>query len=205
MIDSLKSQRCRVKRCVQISLSVLMLLIAAPQHTRASSVNENVSLKTPPGLRILPSDFLNPTLPSLDNPSAYLPKAHKPVRLVLRLGERRVYVYHGNQTVASYPVAVGKPGWETPTGEFTVIQKIENPVWENPWTGEVRQPGANSALGMRWIGFWTDGTDTIGFHGTPTVNSIGQAASHGCVRMRNEHVVALFEQVEIGTVVVVEP
>ncbi|MDY7024705.1 MAG: L,D-transpeptidase, partial [Cyanobacteriota bacterium] len=56
-----------------------------------------------------------------------------------------------------------------------------------------------------WIGFWTDGKDTIGFHGTPTVNSLGRAASHGCVRMRNEDVVALFNQVEMGTVVIVEP
>jgi lipoprotein-anchoring transpeptidase ErfK/SrfK len=69
----------------------------------------------------------------------------------------------------------------------------------------VRPPGPDSALGLRWIGFWTDGKDTIGFHGTPTINSIGQAASHGCVRMRNEDVVALFNQVEMGTLVVVEP
>jgi lipoprotein-anchoring transpeptidase ErfK/SrfK len=58
---------------------------------------------------------------------------------------------------------------------------------------------------VRWIGFWTDGTDHIGFHGTPTLSSIGKAASHGCVRMRNEDVVALFEQVQMGTPVVVEP
>ncbi|MEB3343738.1 L,D-transpeptidase [Okeania sp.] len=138
----------------------------------------------------------------MDNPEI---QAEKLVRLVLRLGERRVYVYEGEQQVASYPVAVGKPGWETPTGNFKVIQKVENPEWENPWTGEVMPAGPNTALGLRWIGFWTDGKDTIGFHGTPTVDSIGYAASHGCVRMYNEHVVKLFEQVQVGTSVVVEP
>jgi len=45
----------------------------------------------------------------------------------------------------------------------------------------------------------------IGFHGTPTVSSIGRAASNGCVRMRNEDVLALFNLVQVGTVVRVEP
>ncbi|MEL7034294.1 MAG: L,D-transpeptidase [Cyanobacteria bacterium J06592_8] len=154
---------------------------------------------------VIPSNLLNPSLPGLDDPSRFLPLGNPQIRLVLRLAQRRVFVYRNDQQVASYPVAVGKPGWETPTGEFQIIQMVENPVWENPWTGEVRQAGPDSALGLRWIGFWTDGKDTIGFHGTPTVNSIGRAASHGCVRMRNEDVVALFNQVEMGTVVIVEP
>ncbi|NEQ76631.1 MAG: L,D-transpeptidase [Okeania sp. SIO2C9] len=132
-------------------------------------------------------------------------EVEKLIQVVLRLGERRVYVYEGEQEIASYPVAVGKPGWETPTGEFKVIQLVENPQWQNPWTGEVMPAGPNTALGLRWIGFWTDGRDTIGFHGTPTVESIGYAASHGCVRMRNEDVIALFEKVQVGTTVVVEP
>ncbi len=126
------------------------------------------------------------------------------IQVVLRLGERRVYVYEGDQELASYPVAIGKPGWETPTGKFEVIQLVENPQWQNPWTGEVMPAGPNTALGLRWIGFWTDGKDTIGFHGTPTVESIGYAASHGCVRMRNEDVVALFEKLQVGTPVIVE-
>ncbi len=132
-------------------------------------------------------------------------ETEKLIRVVLRLGERRVYLYEGDEEIASYPVAVGKPGWETPTGNFEVIQLVENPQWQNPWTGEVKEAGPNTALGLRWIGFWTDGKDAIGFHGTPTVDTIGYAASHGCVRMRNEHVVALFEKVQMGTPVVVEP
>lgn len=127
------------------------------------------------------------------------------IRLVLRLGDRRVYVFDGEKQITSYPVAVGKAGWETPTGKFEVIQTVKNPQWQNPWTGEVMPAGPNTALGLRWIGFWSDGENTIGFHGTPTINSIGSAASHGCVRMRNEDVVALFEKVEIGTPVTVEP
>lgn len=128
-----------------------------------------------------------------------------PVKLVLRLRERRVYVYRGDRVETSYPVAIGKPSTPTPTGTFQVFQMIKDPIWRNPWTGQVTRPGANSALGLRWIGFNQRPNGIIGFHGTPTVNSIGRAASNGCVRMRNEHVVELFEKVHMGATVVVEP
>ena len=128
-----------------------------------------------------------------------------PVKLVLRLRERRVYVYRGDRVETSYPVAIGKPATPTPTGTYRVFQMVQNPVWKNPWTGQVMRPGPNSALGLRWIGFMERSNGIIGFHGTPTVNSIGRAASNGCVRMRNEHVVELFEKVQMGTTVVVEP
>lgn len=125
-------------------------------------------------------------------------------RLVLKLKQRRVFVFKGDQQVASYPVAVGKKGWETPTGNFKIIQKIKNPVWQNPWTGQVIPAGPKNPIGERWIGFWTDGKNHIGFHGTPTLNSIGKAASHGCVRMFNKDVIAMFELVEVGTPVIVQ-
>ena len=122
----------------------------------------------------------------------------------MRLGERRVYVYKGDRVEASYPVAIGKSSTPTPTGTFEVFQRIENPVWQNPWTGQITQPGPNSALGMRWIGFAEMSNGIIGFHGTPTVNSIGKAASNGCVRMYNRDVVKLFNYVTMGTTVTVE-
>lgn len=126
-----------------------------------------------------------------------------PTRLVLKLNQRRVEVYRGETLEASYPVAVGKAGWETPTGEFEVLSTVENPGWTSPWTNEVLPPGPDSPLGDRWIAFWTDGENMIGFHGTPNRASVGQAASHGCVRMYNEHIRELFELVQIGTPVTV--
>lgn len=144
-----------------------------------------------------------PEFPPLGNASAYLP-GETAVQLVLRLGERRVYVYRGDRAVNSYPVAIGKSSTPTPTGTFQVFQMIENPVWQSPWTGRITNPGADSALGLRWIGFAQMSNGVIGFHGTPTVNSIGQAASNGCVRMHNRDVLELFEQVEMGTTVRVE-
>uniref|UniRef100_A0A832M353 L,D-transpeptidase n=1 Tax=Oscillatoriales cyanobacterium SpSt-402 TaxID=2282168 RepID=A0A832M353_9CYAN len=114
-------------------------------------------------------------------------------------------MYRGEEQLASYPVAVGKPGWETPVGTFEIIQMIENPGWTNPFTGEVVPPGPENPLGERWIGFWTDGTNYIGFHGTPSRESVGRAASHGCVRLYNEDIRELYTLVAMGTTVTVEP
>ncbi len=132
---------------------------------------------------------------------AYIPQAD---RIVLKLGDRRVYVYDGDRVIDSYPVAIGAPGTPTPTGQFEIFQMIENPAWQSPWTGEVFPPGANSALGLRWIGFTEMPNGIIGFHGTPTVSSIGRAASNGCVRLRNEDVLSLYSHVRMGMTVVVE-
>jgi lipoprotein-anchoring transpeptidase ErfK/SrfK len=129
----------------------------------------------------------------------------QPVQLRLSLSDRRVYVYRGNIVEASFPVAVGKPGWETPTGEFEVFSQISQPGWTNPFTGDVMPPGSENPLGDRWLGFWSDGNNVIGFHGTPNRDSVGRAASHGCVRMYNEDIRQLFDLVALGTRVIVEP
>lgn len=127
------------------------------------------------------------------------------VHLVIKLSDRRVYLYHNRELEVSYPIAVGKAGWETPTGNYKVMDMEPSPVWEHPWTGEVILEGPKNPLGARWIGFWTDGVNSIGFHGTPAEELVGQAVSHGCVRMRNKDVIALYEQVKVGTPVTVKP
>jgi lipoprotein-anchoring transpeptidase ErfK/SrfK len=162
-------------------------------------------------IQVRPAAIQTPELPPLNTFTAYqpLPPEEPPeehsIRLVLRLGERQVYVYQGKEAIATYPVAIGRPDTPTPTGEFKIFETLEDPSWRNPRTGEVESPGADGSLGTRWIGFAHMPNGVIGFHGTPNRASIGRAASHGCVRMRNEDVVALFEQVAVGTVVTVEP
>jgi lipoprotein-anchoring transpeptidase ErfK/SrfK len=147
-----------------------------------------------------------PDVPPLWNFEPFTPEPRtKATHLVLSISQRRVFAYQYDTVLGSFPVAVGKPSTPTPTGEFAVFEMIEDPAWQNPWTGEIRQPGADSALGVRWIGFAELPNGVIGFHGTPTVSSIGQAASNGCVRLRNEDVLALYALVEVGTPVRVEP
>ena len=149
---------------------------------------------------------------SVANPTATAPNevnetapATRPLRIVLRIDERRVYLTEGDRILNSYPVAVGAAATPTPQGQFEVSKLIIEPVWQSPWTGEMHAPGPNSALGLRWIGFHTSESGSFGFHGTPTLYSIGKAVSNGCVRMYNEDVVVLFSQVRIGTPVIVEP
>lgn len=145
--------------------------------------------------------------PSLYFPTAkpVFPNVEQTVRLVIRLAERQLFVYRGSTLEMSFPIAVGRAGWETPTGQFQVFHMLENPGWTNPFTDAVVAPGPENPLGERWIAFWTDGTNQIGFHGTPDRDSIGQAASHGCIRLYNEDVRALYQLVNIGTPVIVEP
>ena len=146
--------------------------------------------------------FLNPPISPVNSlPTTTVTRTE--TRLLLNLKKRRVFVYQGQKMIASYPVAIGRPGWETPTGQFRVIQMVREPVWEHPFTGQLVPSGKNNPLGARWIGFWTDGENFIGFHGTPQENLIGRAVSHGCVRMRDRDIKALFEKVKIGTSVIV--
>jgi L,D-transpeptidase ErfK/SrfK len=187
---------------IYLGSAVLLLSVqfqAAAQTVAevASTANQPISART---------SLLNPQPVTLELPpiQPILPDIPaEEVRLVLRVGERRVYVYRGDEVQASYPVAVGKSGWETPTGDFEVLGMLQNPGWTNPFTGEVVAPGPQNPLGERWIAFWTDGRNFVGFHGTPNRESVGRAASHGCVRMYNEDIRELFELVQVGTSVTV--
>jgi lipoprotein-anchoring transpeptidase ErfK/SrfK len=196
-----------VRRLI-VSLTVPMLggLWAIPS---AAQTPDPVSTSQPLPIQQLWSTRKPPAKPAqplwITEP-LHAPETHEqPVQLVLRLGERQLYVYRGEAVEVSYPVAVGKPGWETPTGHFEVAYMLEHPGWTNPFTGEVMPPGPENPLGERWIAFWTDGQNEIGFHGTPNRASIGQAASHGCVRLYNEHIRELYRLVNPGTLVTVLP
>ncbi len=128
------------------------------------------------------------------------------MRLEISRSKRRVTLYQGDVAVKSYAIAVGKPGWETPLGTWRVQQKLRNPRWIHPMTGESVMGGdPENPLGRYWIGFWTNGRNWIGFHGTPNPESVGRAASHGCVRMYDRDVEELFQKVSLGTPVKVTP
>ena len=128
-----------------------------------------------------------------------------PVQLTLSLSNRSLEVSEPGKITTIYEVAVGQEDWQTPTGEFAVMSKLENPAWQHPLTKEEIPPGPDNPLGSRWIGFWSDGQAQIGFHGTNQEELIGEAVSHGCVRMRNRDIQALYEKVAVGTRVIVLP
>lgn len=126
-------------------------------------------------------------------------------KLIIDLSDRQIYFYAYGSLLSQYEIAVGRAGWETPIGEFKVINKQVDPTWQHPFTGAVVQAGAENPLGSRWIGFWTDGTHQIGLHGTNEENLIGQAVSHGCIRLREADIQALYDRVSLDTPVIVRP
>jgi L,D-transpeptidase catalytic domain len=124
----------------------------------------------------------------------------------INLTNRELILYHGPIQVKRYPVAVGREEWPTPTGDFHVMQMTHDPAWMNPFTSEVIEGGdENNPLGRHWIGFWTDGVNWIGMHGTPNPETVGTQASHGCIRLYNHDIEELFSLVNLGTPVIVVP
>lgn len=126
-------------------------------------------------------------------------------KLIVDLSDRKVRLYENKKLKATYAIAIGQEGWETPAGTFKVQQMYENPAWQHPITGEEIPPGSkDNPLGKRWIGFTSQDKLLIGFHGATDYSLIGQAVSHGCLRMKNADVIALYKQVQVGTPVIVK-
>jgi lipoprotein-anchoring transpeptidase ErfK/SrfK len=130
-----------------------------------------------------------------------------PVAVTVSRDSRRVRVFRRGELVQTYNVAVGEPKYPTPTGSFVVQTMQKNPTWTVPnsdWAGALAGkviPGGDpqNPLVARWIGF----NGSVGFHGTKSADSLGRAASHGCVRMAPGDVIDLYERMQVGTPVVV--
>jgi L,D-transpeptidase ErfK/SrfK len=142
------------------------------------------------------------------------PTATPEPHVLLRLDERRVYLVDNDvkQPPEGYRVAIGRAKFPTPTGRFQINELVENPDFlafdfndtKKPDRGRI-PPGPNNPLGLRWIGFAYAHGWQVGFHGTAKTSVLGQAVSHGCVRMSNPDIVELYKRVKLGTTVVVEP
>jgi lipoprotein-anchoring transpeptidase ErfK/SrfK len=183
--------------------STRVAIVIPPSVDLVYPTFENIQPQTPASEADPPPPPAPEQLPP--KPSQPQESVEEPVHLLVSLRERRVTLYRGDQKVASYPIAIGRPGLETPKGAFKITEMVEEPVWEHPMTGALVMPGRNNPLGDRWMGFWSDGTNSFGFHGTPDENSIGHAVSHGCIRMKNRDIRLLFKQVKVGTTVIVKP
>jgi lipoprotein-anchoring transpeptidase ErfK/SrfK len=130
--------------------------------------------------------------------------------IVLELGKRTISLRDNGKVLGSWPVAIGDAATPTPKGRFQVEVKVVNPQYQSTASGKINPTkGPNGPLGDRWIGFKRSGLNQYGIHGTPsawawTVTS-RSAVTNGCVRMLTPHVRALFDQVDVGTPVVVKP
>lgn len=128
-----------------------------------------------------------------------------PVRVLVDLDARWALYFLGDEVAASWPVGVGRPGEDTPPGDYVAIEKTENPPWMKVGQEPIPFGDPRNPLGTRWIGWARDGVKTsYGFHGTSDPGSIGQAASDGCVRFLNEDVEELFQILPEGAPIRVE-
>ena len=114
--------------------------------------------------------------------------------------------------VLTYPIGIGRVGWETPLGNTTVISKARDPSWWVP--ASVRRehaemgnplpavvpPGPDNPLGTRVLKL-----DMPGYliHGTNAPYGVGMRVSHGCVRLYPENIELLYELVDVGVPVVI--
>lgn len=139
--------------------------------------------------------------------------------IIIEKSARMLYFYNNGRLNKRYPIATGKDPTFTPEGRFEIVQKaILIP------DGQGSPPEASSdhnpQLGSRWLGLGVphqaDKRDLdpdprapqgikYGIHGTNDPSSIGKHISGGCIRMHNHHVVELYGEVDLGTVVEIRP
>lgn len=117
-------------------------------------------------------------------------------RVVVSIPDRKLAVVAEGQVQRVFEVSVGGAKSPTPSGTFQITSQVANPTYYHP--GVVIPAGRGNPLGPRWIGLSKKG---YGIHGTNVPSSIGKAASHGCVRLRNRDIVRLYSMVSVGDIV----
>lgn len=107
--------------------------------------------------------------------------------ILIHVDDKKLYLLYNNAVIKKYTIATGKSGFSSPIGDWKVVSK--GVTW-------------GSGFGARWLGLnvpW----GIYGIHGTNDESRIGQAVSHGCIRMRNRDVIELHSLVQVGTPVII--
>lgn len=116
--------------------------------------------------------------------------------VLVSIPDRKLAVLENGSVVAGFAISVGADDSPSPTGEFTIVNRVSNPAYYHE--GVVIPAGKANPVGTRWVGLSQKG---YGIHGTNAPKSIGQAASHGCIRLRNRDMEKLFGMLRVGDVV----
>jgi lipoprotein-anchoring transpeptidase ErfK/SrfK len=127
------------------------------------------------------------------------PAGDRVQRVVLvSVPDRKLAVIEDGNVVATFSIAVGAAASPSPTGEFQIVSRVSNPTYYRP--GMVIPSGKDNPVGTRWVGLSQKG---YGIHGTNAPRSIGHAASHGCIRLRNRDMERLFTMLRVGDMVAI--
>ena len=141
---------------------------------------------------------------------------HKPGTVVINLSQRRLYFIQAEARAIRFGVGVGREEGLNYRGSATVGRKAIWPSWIPTASMIARIPryatyaagmpgGLGNPLGARALYLYRDNQDTFfRIHGTNEPDSIGQAVSSGCIRLFNHDIVYLYDQLAIGTPVIVQ-
>jgi lipoprotein-anchoring transpeptidase ErfK/SrfK len=180
---------------------------ARPPATLAAVAPDDALDGAPPAAPIVvdggPRPDISPKSPSRVTFSSGQPKG----TIVIDSRARRLYLVQSSSTALSYPVSVGREGFSW-KGTERISRVAQWPDWHPPAEMRQRDPrlpekmtgGIRNPLGAKALYL---GSTLYRIHGTSDARSIGRAASSGCFRMLNGHVVDLAGRVGVGTKVVV--
>jgi|Deesub1362A_J573_1020465.scaffolds.fasta_scaffold00289_11 L,D-transpeptidase ErfK/SrfK len=129
--------------------------------------------------------------------------------ILINLAEMRLYLFlrvGHKRYVRTFPIGIGREGFETPEGTYRIVAMIRDPVWhvpegirrERPELPPYIPPGPENPLGRYWLQLSLRG---YGIHGTNRPFGIGRMVSHGCIRLYPEDIETLVHYVRIGTMV----
>jgi len=129
--------------------------------------------------------------------------------IVLNLANMRLFHFQKN-SVSTYPIGIGRQGWNTPTGRTKIISKTKDPVWRVPASilrehekkgdplPRVVKAGKNNPLGQYAMRL---SMPSYLIHGTNKPYGVGMQISHGCVRLYPENISTLFQATKVNTAV----
>jgi len=116
--------------------------------------------------------------------------------VLVSIPDRKLALFENGRVVRIYRIAVGKTSTPSPAGEFKIVNRVTNPTYYHK--GEVIGAGKDNPVGTRWMGL---SAKSYGIHGTNQPNSIGKAASTGCIRIGKQDLEELFAIVDVGDTV----
>jgi lipoprotein-anchoring transpeptidase ErfK/SrfK len=134
---------------------------------------------------------------------------YAPGTIVVDTKERRLYLIQDKGSALRYGIGVGRTGFQW-KGTHKITAKKENPAWTPPPEMIARQKdvprhmkGGDPANPLGTHAMYL-GSTLYRIHGSPDAESVGEAESSGCFRMRNVDVADLYKRVGVGTTVVVK-
>jgi lipoprotein-anchoring transpeptidase ErfK/SrfK len=150
-----------------------------------------------------------PPIAALQPRKIAFPSEYPAGTIIIDAKGRQLFLVQSPTEALHYPISVGREGFSW-AGSETISRKAEWPDWHPPEEMRYRDPrlpekmtgGIKNPLGAMALYL---GNSLYRIHGTNDANSIGRAASSGCFRMLNGHIVDLASRVEIGTTVTVVP